>query len=365
MVWWLLLACAEPAAESADVCDEPLYTWDNWGAGFFGSYCLSCHSAGTPDRRGAPPGVDFDSESQVRSFAAAITRSIDDGTMPIGGGLPEADRERLQAWLACGEGGAAYSAPAVVAEYTPEEAEAAAKVVLELVPTLSFGLHDWLVGAVEDLGTGDGCPQPLLGEEEGDWTLYWDGDCAGERVTLHGDIIVYYDWTAREGASLIQLWDLFSLTGTTVRNREDLFAGGNTSIVWEVKEDAASIKMLWGGAYGDPSSDGPLATPFSGGVTVEGTFRPEGGFNGELAGAMSTDGAALDVRSLIVDQGQLTGELAIRDPSSGWWVVELAEDGSGCGPLTFGGESFGESCLAQDVLFDLNGELAAQFEASQ
>lgn len=161
MVGWLLLACAEPAAESADGGEEPLCTWDNWGAGYFGSYCLSCHSTGTPDRRGAPTRVDFDAESQVRSFATAL---------------------------------------------------------------------------------------------------------------------------------------------------------------------------LWGGAYGDPSSEGPLATPFSGGVKVDGTCRADGGLGGVLAGAMSTDDAALDVRSLTVDDGRLTGSLATRDPRSGWRVVELPEDGSGCGP---------------------------------
>lgn len=362
---WLFLACASSTADSADACADPLYTWDTWGAGFFGSYCRSCHSADTPDRRGAPEGVDFDTEAQVRSFSAAITRSLADGTMPIGGGVPEEDLARLDAWLACGEGADAYSPPAIVAEYTPEQAEAAGHEVLETVPTLSFVLHDWLVGVLDDLGTGDGCPDPKAGTDEGDWTLYWTGDCAGDRVSLHGDMIVYSEISSDATADSVFRWDLFSLTGHTVHGGEDVVAGGNTLITWTETDGAAVMKISWGGAYGDPSSDGPLGVPFSGGVDVEGGYHPIAGFKGTVAGAMSTEGAALDVRSLTIEDGLLTGSLAIRDPSSGWWVVELPEDGSGCGPLTFEGEAFGESCLAHDVAEDLAVELAEYWEASR
>jgi hypothetical protein len=94
---------AGPAAE--DSCGEAasFTTWDNWGEGFFAGYCRTCHSAATADRRGAPAAVNFDSEAEVEAQLAAIERTVlDDGTMPVGGGVPDVELERLRAFLACG-----------------------------------------------------------------------------------------------------------------------------------------------------------------------------------------------------------------------------------------------------------------------
>ena len=84
-------------------CTQPdLPTWESWGEGFFVTWCQSCHSRTSPQRAGAPEGVDFDSEADVRASATAIRRTVlDFGTMPVGGGLDDADRDALDLLLRC------------------------------------------------------------------------------------------------------------------------------------------------------------------------------------------------------------------------------------------------------------------------
>lgn len=86
-------ACLQP--------DQP--TWDAWGEGFFVTWCQSCHSRTTPQRGGAPEGIEFDNSGDIRRHSAAIRRSVLDAeTMPVGGGLDDADREALDLLLRCG-----------------------------------------------------------------------------------------------------------------------------------------------------------------------------------------------------------------------------------------------------------------------
>ena len=112
----LVVSCAPDPAASVNVagppldtgtdpaCDEPdLPTWENWGEGFFVTWCQSCHSRTTPQRAGAPEGVDFDSASDVQQAEAAIRRTVlESRSMPVGGGLPEADLHDLDRLLRCG-----------------------------------------------------------------------------------------------------------------------------------------------------------------------------------------------------------------------------------------------------------------------
>ncbi len=109
LVGALACASAEPTADDsqaeADSCSlaASSTTWENWGAGFFAGYCRTCHSSGTADRRGAPEAVNFDSEADALAQLDAVERTVlDDGTMPIGGGVPDVELERLREYLACG-----------------------------------------------------------------------------------------------------------------------------------------------------------------------------------------------------------------------------------------------------------------------
>lgn len=109
----LLAACAGPPADTADTavaeadpaCAEgPAVTWA-WADGFFTTWCTSCHSVHTPDRRGAPDGVDFDTEADVRASADAVRSAvIERESMPIGGGVYPDDLVLLEQYLACGLG---------------------------------------------------------------------------------------------------------------------------------------------------------------------------------------------------------------------------------------------------------------------
>ena len=96
-------ACGHPTAD-AEACQTSGLTYENFGLGFTATYCRSCHSSVTPDRRGAPDGTNFDTEAEVTGLASSIRRTVlDDGTMPIGGGVQPVDLERLDAWLTCVE----------------------------------------------------------------------------------------------------------------------------------------------------------------------------------------------------------------------------------------------------------------------
>lgn len=107
MLLLLTLACADPEdsaeAEPPAACaDAPDVTWDNFGYGFFLTYCNSCHSRNTADRRGAPDGVDFDTEADLVQWKERVNvRVLQEGTMPLGGGVYSDELELLQVMLAC------------------------------------------------------------------------------------------------------------------------------------------------------------------------------------------------------------------------------------------------------------------------
>lgn len=103
------VADAEPTVRDAEVddfCDEewPVVSWATFGQGFVRTYCTGCHSAEVVNRRGAPPGVDFDTEAQTLAQAERIlARSTGDAPdMPPAGGPPPETLLRLRIWLECG-----------------------------------------------------------------------------------------------------------------------------------------------------------------------------------------------------------------------------------------------------------------------
>jgi uncharacterized membrane protein len=101
----VLLACAEaPDADTgpsaAARCGA--VSWDAWADGFVATHCRACHSASSPDRHGAPEGVDFDVEDDLLRHGARVrARVLEEGTMPIGGGVPQDELTRLDAYLSC------------------------------------------------------------------------------------------------------------------------------------------------------------------------------------------------------------------------------------------------------------------------
>lgn len=101
----LLAGCGLAPLELEDLpCPEAgtALTYDGFGRGFFASHCDGCHTTGTS---GAPEGYRFDTLDDVRRhreriFARAAGPNV---SMPPGPrDPPEAERDRLAEWLACG-----------------------------------------------------------------------------------------------------------------------------------------------------------------------------------------------------------------------------------------------------------------------
>ena len=75
-------------------------TWSAFGQGFVRTHCASCHSSFTPNRRGAPEAVNFDEEGELVAWGPRVRiRVLEEATMPLGGGVPEADLVLLERYL--------------------------------------------------------------------------------------------------------------------------------------------------------------------------------------------------------------------------------------------------------------------------
>lgn len=107
MTWLLLLfACASAEGDSGTCEVDPdgwRPTWTNEGQGLFRGWCASCHSAEAPQRFGAPEDAVFDTEADVlRQLSLIRTLTLGpDPTMPLGGGMPPDELDRLARYLDC------------------------------------------------------------------------------------------------------------------------------------------------------------------------------------------------------------------------------------------------------------------------
>ncbi len=358
-----LVACeplVDPVVESCEPGDT---TWDSWGAGFFGSYCRSCHSSSTPDRRGAPEGVDFDTEAQVLANLEGVHRSVlTEGTMPRGGGVPDVELERLRAYLACGDGAAVYDVPVLIPVTTVAEVEADLDTVLTQGLFFPFELHRWFDQLLDDAdGAALGCPRrDRSADDEADWTLYWSGFCDTGVRELAGDVIADVRSDVGESTSM-QAWDLFSLTGTDLGTGGAIVAGGNTTFSWSVLPGAAQFNTFIGGRYHDPGSEGPLAFQQSAGLTIDGLYGGRDGLVATVSGGLSVGEATVDFREISLTSACAgpSGVIGVRDAGSGWWALTLSDDCSGCGPLSFEGTDYGSSCAGLILAERLKADVLA------
>lgn len=102
----LLTGCKETTIdERACPPEGTKLTYASFGKGFMDGHCQSCHGQPTYDRKGAPGSYDFGSVDDVRVHKTRIfaRAAADNTTMPPGpDDPPEAEREKLAEWLACG-----------------------------------------------------------------------------------------------------------------------------------------------------------------------------------------------------------------------------------------------------------------------
>ena len=90
---------------AAAYCEDVTFetSWLATGRSLFRTYCTSCHSIEADERFGAPEGVDFDTEQDVRNWEERIiTRVLEEATMPLGGGIPADDLELFRIYMECG-----------------------------------------------------------------------------------------------------------------------------------------------------------------------------------------------------------------------------------------------------------------------
>jgi hypothetical protein len=84
--------CSEPVPRFAEVLAFP-------------RTCNSCHSVAISDddpRRMAPPGMNFDLYSSAVEYAEEAAITVNEGTMPVTGGIRTSDKEDLYLWALCG-----------------------------------------------------------------------------------------------------------------------------------------------------------------------------------------------------------------------------------------------------------------------
>jgi len=109
----LLVAGACTSTQSGATCPTAnAPTYESFGRSFFATYCTSCHSAAAVSRHGAPPGIDFDTEDEIRRHTTAIdaeaaagpqatNTDMPDMTGPVHMQPTETQRQQLGQFLAC------------------------------------------------------------------------------------------------------------------------------------------------------------------------------------------------------------------------------------------------------------------------
>ncbi len=105
----LILGGCAPLGASPDdsaACDrQPPLSYERFGQGVLSKQCTGCHSSYLPEgsRYDAPLGVDFDTYQGVLDWGERIlVRTVEERTMPLGGGLSEEELALFEEWLVCG-----------------------------------------------------------------------------------------------------------------------------------------------------------------------------------------------------------------------------------------------------------------------
>ncbi|HEY5938370.1 MAG TPA: c-type cytochrome [Kofleriaceae bacterium] len=111
----VLVGCSsepEGSLTGASCPDVDPPTYASFGQQFMTAYCIDCHSENLrgDDREGAPPTIDFDTQSLLRQHTSRIDKQAAFGPMaqnrlmpPADGGPKpsDAERTRLGEYIAC------------------------------------------------------------------------------------------------------------------------------------------------------------------------------------------------------------------------------------------------------------------------
>ena len=346
MLWVLLIGCHQPVTfvpdgpDSTAACDGP--TWEGFGEGFFRTWCRSCHSATTPDRRGAPEALDYDTYEQVVAGAETIRDAVlVRGSMPLGGGVHADDLDQLEAFLDCpttGDGDAAD-----VGEWAPTPTLDAAGVQAAIDAAFPVGdvpnpmdARDRLVVWLEH--SDFSCPVT----HQLSTSASWDGCYAGGTGGYWFSGLSVFDGDAElHGVGAFSLQADFNW-----RDPDDNpFDAGGVANVERGDDGSATLQLT--GTWSDATATG-WVEDFSGAwdATVEHDTLT-------WTGSIARGDAAIHL-DVVVTEACTDGVVGVRDVD-GWHTLELT---CGCGPWTFEGTSMGETCV------DLGDRLAPLVQAT-
>ena len=190
----------------------------------------------------------------------------------------------------------------------------------------------------------------------------WFGDCETEGYWINGGWLATYALgdDARTDAD-VQI--LLSLVGT-VGDEGEVHHGGIVVGNWMSSEGNFVFDYEVAGDFRDASAEGPLGRGVGLQLTASGGWSPQGGLRASFAGSIASDSLPLRLDEVTVDVmcgPGASGTLWARDPSTGWWTIEMAEDCTGCGPASFAGVEMGEACGGVGLAAGLTDSFAAEW----
>ncbi len=254
-----------------------------------------------------------------------------------------------------GDTSEAFPAPEIPPELDLAGVEAAFREASTQGLVWPLDLHAWFEGLMDDSLAGAGsCPVRVFSKDDPEtWTSYWSGPCTGRHYTILGVWIAYVTRRASADGEELIATDLWSLTGEVTASGEEVYAGGHADIEWTRTGDTASFATFYGGQYRDPLWHGAIAAGTEGGIQISGEVDETSGFSGVVNGGVMGGSAYIEFRD-VAYAGMLptSGEVGVRDPSSGWWTLSVGPDG--CGAVAWGAEVVGDTCVVAESgpLFD-------------
>lgn len=340
------MAAVPVMAATDDCAGEPAVRWDNWGSGFFRTWCQSCHSIHTTGRSGAPEGIDFDSEEAVKRWSDTIRRTVlDEGSMPLGSGLNDDERRLLDVLLRCGLSEHPSTDSEDLEISPPSPALDAAGFEAAVESALIHGFADPMTAREAWRASLSARQPPCPSGNQWSWGSSFDGCTTSSGWTFAGiaeytgDIETLPDDGAFE---LLADCSVVDPTGAELRS------GGQATLTRSGSRFEGSASGRLAGTWSLDGGGGWLEDGFSGVLELEASWDDDD-WSLSLDGSQQTSAGILAVEGLRADRldcpaGTAT-MVSLRDSAGYWYRLDLA-DGCGCGELTYGGSTdLGEACL--------------------
>lgn len=263
--------------------------------------------------------------------------------------------------LACTTGTERDTAPAAedtawfttappTAVLTPEGVEVEAEKAFREGMIFPIEQARWVDALIAEFADDDSqaCTHPIDSSESPDtWTLFGKLECTGAVHRTYGTLLAQTSKEKPEsGMTRVHVVHLYSFWGEMIATGGLVEGGGAVSLLVEHRGESMAIESRFGGHFVDPAFDGLIGAGVSGMMTATGSFVRHDGYEGILDGSTAGGGAMVDLEDITFTRKCTgpSGTLSVRDPSGGWWRVDLPDDCGGCGPLSWNDEVVGESC---------------------